>query len=347
MVSSSRVGLLFFSFLLLSDASYSQQAVPPSAGTSGQIKLDVVVTPGSGGPVQGLQQQDFVVLDNKVPRPITSFTPIAGSQAPVEVILLIDAVNARFDTVAYERDQINKFLTADGGELAHPVTLAVLTDQGTQIQQGGSQDGKKLKEALDQYGIGLRTLRQSAGFYGAEERLDISLRALDGLIAREETKPGRKLVLWVSPGWPLISGPGVQLDNKQQQAIFKQIATLSTRLRKAQITLYNINPLGAGENLLRADYYKTFLNGVSKPSQVDIGDLGLQVLATQTGGLALTTDNDITAMLQRAMNDTKAYYEISFDAAPGEHPDEYHRVNVQVEKSGLIARTRTGYYAQP
>ena len=122
--------------------------------------------------------------------------------------------------------QIENFLTANGGELLHPVTLAVLTDQGTQIQEAGSRDGKALKAALDGNATGLRTIRRSAGFYGAEERLEISLRALDQLIARDETKPGRKLILWVSPGWPLLSGPGVQLDRKQEQGIFDQVAAL-------------------------------------------------------------------------------------------------------------------------
>jgi len=342
-----RVSLLFPSLLLVAAAGRGQQIVPAPAAGPGSVNLDVVVTAQSGGPVAGLQQQDFTVLDNKVARPITSFLPVAGAEAPVDVILMVDAVNAGYQTVAYERDKIDKFLLADGGELPHPVTLAVLTDTGTEMQQNSSRDGKALRAAFDQYAVKLRTIRRSAGFYGAEERLELSLGALEGLIAKEETKPGRKIIAWVSPGWPLFSGPGVQLDRKQQEKIFAQVAAMSTRLRKARITLYSIDPLGSGENLSRADYYKVFLKGVSKPSQVDPGDLGLQVLATQTGGLALTSDNDIAAMLQRVMNDSKAYYEISFEAAPGDHVNDYHRVDVQVDKAGLIARTRSGYYAQP
>lgn len=338
---------MFLSLISCGATSFAQQTDPVSARSSEDIKLDVVVTPRSGVPVSGLQQKDFVVMDNKVARPITSFRPIAGPQAPVEAILVIDAVNARYDTVAYEKTQVEKFLLSDGGELTHPLTLAVLTDKGMQIQQGGSRDGKELRAALDQYAIGLRTITRSTGFYGAEERLDISLKALNGLIAREETKPGRKIILWVSPGWPLFSGPGVQLTDKQQQRIFAQVVGLSTRLRTARIALYNINPIGTGENLIRTDFYKSFVNGVSKPSRVDLGDLGLQVLATQTGGLALTENNDITGMVRRAMNDANAYYEITFSAAPAEHPDEYHRVDVQIEKPELTARTRTGYYAEP
>ena len=338
----------FGSCVLLAAVGYSQQqAAAGGAVQDGRIHLDVVVTAKQGGPVAGLTQQDFVVTDNKVARPIASFRPVQGHEEPVEVILLVDTVNTRYETVAYERDEIDKFLTAEGGELPHPVTLAILTDKGVQVQEAGSQDGKALKAALDSNGTGLRTVRRSAGFYGAEERLDISLHALDQLITREETRPGRKVMIWVSPGWPLLSGPGVQLDKKQQEQIFNQVTSLSTRLRKGQITLYSVNPLGTGESLIRADYYKAFVNGVSKPSQVDPGDLGLEVLATQSGGLALATNNDITGMLQRVMNETKVYYDLSFEAAPGDHANDYHRILVQVDKAGLVARTRSGYYAQP
>jgi len=45
--------------------------------------------------------------------------------------------------------------------------------------------------------------------------------------------------------------------------------------------------------------------------------------------------------------DTEAYYELSFDPPPGDRRDEYHHLEIQVAKPGLIARTRQGYYSQP
>ena len=60
----------------------------------------------------------------------------------------------------------------------------------------------------------------------------------------ESTRPGRKIFLWVSPGWPLLSGPRLDLGAKQEQQIFSDIVALSTQLRDTRTTLYNINPLG-------------------------------------------------------------------------------------------------------
>ena len=295
----------------------------------------------------GLQQQDFTLLLNKVAQPITSFAAKAGRDAPVEVILVLDAANTGYQTVAFARDQLKRFLLSDGGELAFPTTLAVLTDTGIEIQPGASRDGKVLSAALDKYAVALRSIPRSAGFYGAEERLDLSLKSIGQLTALEAAKPGRKLMVWISPGWPLLSGPRVQLSQKEEDQLFGEVSTLSTQLRKARVTMYSVDPLGSSESLERTQYYKQFLKGVSKPSQVLPGDLGLQVLATQSGGLALTSSNDIAGLLKRTVDDGKAFYEISFDPPPADHPGEYHQIEVKVAKPGLVARTRMGYYSQP
>jgi hypothetical protein len=89
------------------------------------------------------------------------------------------------------------------------------------------------------------------------------------------------------------------------------------------------------------------LKGISKPSQVQLADLGLPVLAVQSGGLALNFNNDIASLLQECLSDSAPYYEISFDSAPVDRRDDYHHLEIKLAKPGLTARTRQGYYAQP
>jgi VWFA-related protein len=334
--------LVWFFVPLLS----AQQPAPPPTPVGKSIDLDVVVTPKSGPPVAGLEQKDFTLLDNKTLQPITTFHAFSGPDAPVEVILLIDAVNTGFQHIAYERSEIDKFLRANGGKLTHPMALAIFTDAGVRTQNKFSSDGNELAALLDQETIALRAIGRSAGFYGAEDRFNMSMQALQQLTTLEALHPGRKMILWVSPGWPLLTGPEVQLDQKQQQHLFAAIVEASTELRQTRITLYNINPLGASENSLRTFYYEQFVKGVTKPYRVNVGNLSLQVLAVQSGGLVLNSSNDISAMLEQAFRDAGAWYEISFQPASAE-PNEYHQIDVRVDKPGLIARTRTGYYAQP
>jgi VWFA-related protein len=342
----TRVGFLLVIPVLCTAVFFAQQNTQPTSAPASRIDLDVVVTPKSGPAVAGLQQQDFTIFDNKAPQHITSFQARNGTQDPIQIILVIDAVNTGYQVLAYERGQIDRFLRANGGRLAQPMTLAFFTDKGTQIEQGFSTDGNGLSESFDHYDIGLREIRRSSQFE-ANDRFQLSMTALREIIDQAAKLPGRKMIFWVSPGWPILSGPRIDLTYQQQNQIFSTVVGLSTQLRQARITLCSVNPLGSNEGLGRELYYQDFLKGVSKPSQVNVGDLSLQVLAVQSGGLALAANNDVASLLQKCLADTPAYYELSFVPAQADHRDEYHNLLVQVAKPGLTARTRTGYYAQP
>jgi VWFA-related protein len=335
---------IFFPLIPIASAQESPQL---ASANSRSIHLNVVVTSKSGAPVTELEQHDFTLTDNKSTQPITSFKVVSKDQEPVKVILIVDAVNARYSDVANQRQQVEAFLRSNDGSLAQPTTLAVLTDQGTQMQKDFTRDGNALSDSLAHYAIGLREITRNTGIWGANDRVQISLTALRQLISYGTTVPGRKIVLWVSPGWPLLSGAHVDLDSKQQQQIFNDVVMFSTQLRQANMTLYNINPIGAGENFFQESYFHDFEKGISKPAQTDVGDLSLQVLAVQSGGLTIQGNNDITAMLKKCVSELESWYEITFDPRSAERPNEYHHIGIILDKPGLIARTRDGYYAQP
>ena len=98
--------------------------------------------------------------------------------------MVVDAINTTFHNVAYERDEVKKFLLQNGGKLAWPVRFIMFTEAGTKIQSGSSRDGNALASLYDQYQLGLRSSSQSrsAGFYGATERIDLSLKALMSVV---------------------------------------------------------------------------------------------------------------------------------------------------------------------
>ncbi len=340
--------LLLFSvwllpFPLTATAQPPKPVVPPA---SQSLRLDVVVDTRSGQPVPNLRQLDFTVLDNKTPQPIRSFRVVTPAQEPLRVILLLDAVNTRYDLVAQMRQEIDAFLKGNGGTLALPTTIAVLTDQGTQIESQFSTNGVALSEDLDRHRISLREITRASEWSG-EERFQISLTAFNQLIDFTATLPGRKIVLWISPGWPLISGPGFYFTTKQEQELFSTIVSFSTRLRDNDVTLYNINPVGVVESLERTDFYQSFLKGVTNPGDVQPGRLGVQVLAVQSGGLVIESSNDLTGMIRKCLADTSSWYEITFDRPLSEKPNEYHHIEIKLDQSDLIARTRDGYYANP
>ena len=323
--------------LIPSVAFMAQQPVTRS------MTLNVSAAPDPGD----LSQTDLQLLDNKVPKALISFKRVTQSEEPVHVILAIDAVNIGFTRVAYARAQVQKFLRAREGKLAFPTTFVVVSDKSTEIQKEFSTDGNALSEALGKYDIGLRIVRRDSGFWGADERVGISLNAFRALTEYAATIPGRKLLIWVSPGWPLLSGVRVDLDMKQQQRVFADVVAFSKALQQADLTLYNVNPLGPEEGLLRADFYESFLKGVSKPSQTDIADLSLQVLAVQSGGLATTNSSDVAGNIEKCLADARSWYELTFPLSTAEHANEYHHLDVKATRPGVTLRTRDGYYTQP
>jgi VWFA-related protein len=353
MNASFRIGLILC-LSWLSVSALAQQPGPAAAESAtsanpsdGDLTLDVVVSDRTGKAVPGLQAQDFVVLDNKKPQKVIAFQASGGAKTePVEIILVVDEVNTSFTNVTYERDEIKKFLLQNGGNLAHPVTLAFFSDSGTQILDDSSRDGNSLLASFNQHETALRSIRRSTGFYGAEERFQLSINMLNSLTAREAQTPGRKMVIWVSPGWPLLSGPNVQLTNKTEKSLFDSIVAASTALRRARITLYSVDPLGVADSG-RYFYYQEFLKPVAEWKNAQAANMALQVLATQTGGLVLNGSSDITAQVERCVADANTFYTLTIEPPPAEKPNEYHAIEVKAEPQGLTARTRRGYYGQP
>ena len=358
----NRTSLVWIFFLCLSFPVLAQQSTvpaatvgehlsPPAPAADHQITLDVVVADRAGKPVSGLQQQDFVVTDNKKPQRVVSFHAVDGDTSasdPIQIILLVDEANASFSSIAFERDALRKFLGRDGGKLPVPVSMIFFSDTGTEMQNGTSRDGNALIASFEDHEAKLRTIRRSTGFYGAVERFQLSLNTLQSIASVEAAKPGRKILIWISPGWPYLSGPRINLSRQEQEGLFHTIVTISTALRHARVTLYSVDPLGTNDaGGFRTFYYEEFLKGVAAPKDAQAGNLSLQVIATQSGGRVFNSNNDLAGLIATAAADASTYYVLSIETPPAEHVNEYHAVEVKTERPGLIVHTRTGYYSQP
>jgi VWFA-related protein len=340
---------------VVSAADTPSQAPPqsPASGKDRQISLDVVVTDKTGKSQTGLQQEDFTLLDNKASQKIQSFSAVnqltAKADSPIEVILLIDTMNTDSDSISDARLQIEKYLRHNDGKLAYPTSIAAFSDSGLKMS-APSLDGNVLSASLKATKeIGLRSLRATAGRSGDSDRFVASFTGLNALVASQSKVPGRKLVIWFSSGWPLLTGTEISMSLKTKQDLFASVVAASEALRRFHITLYEIDPnntLG-GPNRSAKFSYLSFVKGVSGAGDVSPTNLSLQVLATQSGGKVLINSNDIASEIQTCVDDANAFYVLSFDRVLSEHPDQYHSLELKVDKPGLIVRTTAGYYAQP
>ena len=329
--------------------------LPKSLGAvtpDGHIHLDVLVSGDSGKPVIGLGPSDFKLLDNDQPRRILSFRSFDGvnvkPEPPVEVILLLDMVNLPFSQLAMAREEIAKFLGQNGGHLAQPVSIMVLTDAGLRVQPRPSVDGHALLTVLNQIRGGLASINPALGAEAALQRLQMSLRQMAAIAENESLKPGRKLLIWVGPGWPMLESRNFSFSDRDQRRYFDAIVELSTRIREARMTVSSVALSNSAQGAEQhTTYYQSFLKGVPTARQADTGDLALKVLAIQSGGLILGPDNDLALQINHCVADANAFYTVSFDPPRAEHADEYHDLKVTVSGAGLTVRTNTGYYNQP
>lgn len=332
------------------DPTLSVRPAPaPGAAEGRRIQLDVLVSNKAGKPQPGLELKDFTLLDNGLPAKILSFHAFDGTSAApgpsVAVILLIDMVNTPFSQTSFTRDQMARFLRQNGGHLAHPVSVYVLTDRGVMVQPAPPADGNELAADLDRVDSKLRSVGRAAqGLEGAAERFQLSLRMMTAIAASEAKKPGRKVLIWPGPGWPVLDWGAVSPHSKHIET-FNSIVALSTALREARIDLCGM--VQAGPNGFASYRFQDFLKGVKSADTANPGNLDLKVLAVQSGGRALDASNDLAGQINRCVEDAGAYYTLSFDPPRADQADEYHDLKVQVSRPGLTARTNTGYYNQP
>src|SRR5579872_1283657 len=327
----------------------------------GLIKLDVAVTDQAGHPVAGLTANDFTVLDKGESAKIISFRGFDGIAAkpasPTQVILILDELNLIPSLVPDAKKEIEKFLQQDGGRLAQPVSVLVLTRDGPLwVQAAPSTDGNALATEIarnrkpgptDSY-VGLQTGNvviqrppyplAMVGSSGLR-----ALQALADLAANERQQPGRKIVIWIGPGSGI--GSGAYFDRAQnQQQLFALIVWFSTLLREARMVLYSAS---VGHSDTQQNTYTDFLKAPESEKRAAFGDLARDVLAVQSGGEVPEPRNDMASEIASIVQSANPIYRISFNPSSANDPDEYHPLQVKVGRTDLRVRTNAGYYDEP
>lgn len=321
-------------------------AVDPGTADPHRISIDVRVTDKLGHPIGGLKPEDFTLLDNKRPDKILELREVDASTStadPVQVVIVIDTLNAEIETIAREREQLDEFLKQNGGHLAFPTSLAMFTDKGLKLGELSTLNGALLEASLEDPNSELHFIGKGAHYWETPARLQWSIDQLGALAAFEAKQPGRKIALILGPGWPMLPFISVDVTDKQRRWAFNYIIGLNNSLREAHLALYVVNPFTLGR--IDPFYYENYLKGISNVNQATFPDISLQVLAAHSGGLVEITGLDILGGLNTANRDANPYYSLTFEASAGSVTNEYHDIHLAVDKPGAKVRTSAGYYA--
>jgi VWFA-related protein len=324
---------------------HSQQAATPAKGPS--LRLAVEVTDNAGNPITGLQNTDFTVLDNGHPIPVDFFYAhdSGGSESGSEsVLLVIDAINVYLDLLTQERTQIETFLRSSKGHLPAPLSIVAINENDLTWISPASADGNALAAQLHQWQPHSQP-RPTMSDQDMQERWQESVEGLDRILRHAADQPGRKLMIYVSPGWPLINSTDVQATDSLLHQWMGLIVATSTNLRKAQVIIDVAEPQGS-EHMDWGSIWRPKLKPVKKWDHAEPADVVLQVLAVQSGGQVIHSNNDIASEIAKCVSDATSWYTLNI-AEQTDKPDTWHDLQVRVSKPGAVVRAANGYYAQP
>ena len=343
-----------------------------------RITVNVQVTDDTGKPVTDLDAKDFTILDNQQPRKLVSFHSIDGQAMSdaTEVVIVLDAVNSTAQALEAEKNGVFRFLAQSHGPLPYPTSF-VLWSNGhikatnatidrnavgrafvnmTKSLHSNACAPKDASVAQAVKGGGAEALSTSStgsGGAGAATCLQVhfkdSVSALDGIAQEQLAIGGRTLLIWVGPGWPLLSDAEFQqASQKARQGFFQELVTVLHDMRAAQVTLDAVGPRDATREaeIAHVDLH-TLTAGTATPESAGPSCLALPVLAQQTGGRVMAASDDVAADLGKLLDDGDWYYTISFNAPPAQNGVELHALEVKVSRPDLHVRTLTEYYTEP
>lgn len=326
--------------------------VSGSAGGQPQtIHLDVLVKDSSGTPLDGIPQHFFKVLDNGEPQKLLTFKEVDPQNDPaaVHVLIVMDMINPGYNSVTWGREQLSEYLKQEGGVLHHRTSIAVMTEDGLQMMNGSTTDGNVLKAQFDRISTNRRLIDQDDGWQGLEQLFNWSIAQFSQILSIEQVRPGRKLVLFITSGWPALGWWGSEEDLPAVQHDFDAIVALTNTIRDARTAIYRLDPFELGGEHSGDHgtfYYQDFLKPVTDPKKATFPFMELGVFAVHSGGRVMVTGKDITGELNAAKRDGGVYYELTYAAPPAGGPNKYHAIQVQVQRPAIV-QTISGYYADP
>ncbi len=262
--------------------------------------------------------------------------------------------------VTYDRElHVRHTFTSDPAQIA-----SIMLDIEKISAQGVHADSER-RDALQRINDSqsVAEAENAARTYAESTYNDLSF-SLDGLKKTVDSlagTPGRKAVVYVSDGLPMIAGQDIfyAVQNKYGEQSTSMVTTLEFDVSK------RLNEMAAQANANRITFYTIDAAGLRAYDSVSAENQGpgptapgssqlidsirfanlqstLQYLAEKTGGKAIINTNVVMPQLLRIANDFSTYYSLGY--TPTHYGDgRYYKFTVKVKRKDLQVRHREGY----
>lgn len=300
-----------------------QQATAPGARTvkpeeptialhARLVNLNIKVVDPSGRPVQQLKREDFVVLEDNVPQEVTYFQPVV---APVNLLLLLDLSGSIGSKLQAMKKAAKKFVESLGRD--DRIAVATFTTR-FQAVSDFTTDTNELKKRID-----------SIVNPGGDTALyDAAWSALDSL---RGTVSARSALVILTDGVDSAFIP----DEQGSKHGFDE---LMTRVEEEDATIYPI-------------YFDTepeVSGGAYTPHVFAKARKQLEALAEQTGGnyFRASRAEDLDGVYKSVAAELHSFYSLAYPAKDAKNDGGWRKIAIQVNRHGVKARTKRGYYAK-
>ncbi|MGZ4872062.1 MAG: VWA domain-containing protein [Candidatus Angelobacter sp.] len=196
-----------------------------------------------------------------------------------------------------------------------------------------------------------------------DQRVQVTLAALNSLSRTLSGYPGRKNLIWISETFPfdvmLTSATGRSGLNDRNYS--HEIARTGNLLSDSQVAIYPLDARGlAGSGVFNvanaADQYGNSLGGSTlrggMAGQMDreaddrMASHGtMNDLADRTGGRAFYNRNDLDGAVRDSITDGSTYYTLGYYPENKDWNGGFRNIQVKVRRGGAKLRYRIGYFA--
>jgi VWFA-related protein len=190
-----------------------------------------------------------------------------------------------------------------------------------------------------------------------DQRVRMTLDAMNQLARNLSAIPGRKNVIWFSAAFPLVIAPdpSLHLPFSGMRAYADQIRKTTELLSDARIAVYPIDARGlamptnvgaASATPPSSDFSGGFRQQMANSNtELEAEQGSMDLIADQTGGKAFYNTNNIPRALNEILEQGENYYTIGYVPAAKQFDNQFHSFQVKVDEKGDKLVYRSGYFA--
>src|SRR5205807_4055167 len=277
-----------------------------------RVRLPITVLDKRGQFVSGLAQNDFQILEDKVPQQIDSFTSEENNNLPLYVGVLMDTSPSTAGKLKFEQESAMNFIQTVVRPRRDRVLFATFDDQITL-----RQDFTDRLELLDRAVFAVKNTGEKTARYGAIWQFcDEKMRSAQG----------RRALVVITDG-----------DDTYSRADINDAIDIAQR---TETTIFAIST--------KAGLSGT-VPGVEAGTTKDHGDKGLDRLCEETGGMAFFTGDmlSLERSFTKIANELRSQYLITYRPSNDHYDGSYRKVEVKLANASekYKLRTKRGYKA--